>query len=1540
MRPKKNTRRARKLKLLRFWSILLTVALLTTAIVPNLMVNVNAADEEEQEIVVEGPIDDLEEEPIDLIIDDPPGDPPKDNKEDVIEEDDDVDDKGDVEDEVEIIHTITFSVNGSITKVNVPNGKRIPTESIPPTKVDGKEFVEWQKEGEAFDITQPITGESNLNINLVAKLKSVDKEDNNLQIKNNSSSNSSFVLPPKLEEYTITYVLGAAATNHPSNPTTYTVEDTPVHFLAPTSSNPGTVFFIGWKAAGSDKLIFSLPQGATGDITLTAQWYTAGGGTTYLYDGQNVITIMKLSGNSNSGVGKYAVLVEDKDGHIIDFLEFEAPNGTKNDWTVNVGGYQLTFSFQGNKLTKGSEKITFYPVRYNPGNHGAWNEVVFSGLAKDSATPGLDMLLQELGKQGVKDYTQSNNEGWVFVGWSPDISPTVTTGVTYIAQWMPKNNMSYTVKHLDKDTGEEIAGADVINGQVFESVVTKDQLSQHIKEIGGYEFVNHSPDELQIGTGNNVVNFFYSKVIIHTVTFIDHDGKTLHEEDVPHGEDATAPDDPTRNGHTFTGWDRDFTNVTEDIIVQALYDVHIFTITFEAWTEGGTLIDTLRVLEKVEYGTVLPASLDIPEIPPVINNYYLVSAEDAVNHKVVDNHTFVATYKEKTDLDVKIIGNKDTFIFNGEGQSVTGYTVWVNGVPYATPGELLNEWGLVVTLLEPEADSVTARNANPKEYRMGLNKDAFHVQMTEPSEEIKYNLNVQVEDGWLKINPFEITVSANDLTITYGDDLPSVKSVELSSDKDILPNGYKLKDLVDVTFNFKKHHNPKDAGDYEDFILVTARVGNGNNGNSNNGNNSGNNGNNSGNNTGGNDITQNFIIKTENADLHILQKGQLKVEVEDSGKVYGEADPDLSQLKVTVFGETKGKLNYTISRQPGEKVDEYEIIVTVLAADNPNYDLSDIEIVNGTFKITPRPAVIKVNGGYSRGILEADPEFTAEVEQGVVGSGKGFLEEPDYVIRPRDPGEDAGFYNIPISLGDRTATGDKDITFQYDNYMVTLVPGTLTIQPNKDLVVTVAADGGYKVYDGDPLIVGNDAYHTSAPEGMTVAATTSGNTIINVSESGATNVVTGVEVKIGDFVISNSNITVLEKPGSLWIAKRPVTLTSGSREEFFNGYPLTNEEASCLDKVFMSEVETLIGTGEITNVGTTTNPIEYALEEGYSLDNYIINLEPGTLTVNPRPVTITVNSHSKVVGTADQRGYGGYSVVVLNEKAMEATALATLNKALNGLTITRRAAALEERVGLYKERLEVTVPEGLDNFTVKVMKGDFEIVEETPGDPRPVVPGPVIPGPVDPTIPDDDPVPPVTPVTPFIPGPVAPVPESIVEVDPVVPTPAPTPTEPTTPAEITDEMVPTSGLADDNVPLANRLASGEWALLNLILTILTAIGSAMLWILYFVNKRKEEEEEDEEGIQVLYLGAKEEQEEQQLKRHGLWRIMSIVPAITAIVVFILTEDMTLKMVWTDRWTIIMAIIALVQVIVMILAKKKYTGEDPEDPDGVPVKAIK
>lgn len=80
----------------------------------------------------------------------------------------------------------------------------------------------------------------------------------------------------------------------------------------------------------------------------------------------------------------------------------------------------------------------------------------------------------------------------------------------------------------------------------------------------------------------------------YTVTFMDGEKVLETFTNVPHGSAVTAPEVPKKDGKTFKGWDKDFSNVTSDLTINAVYDVHTFTVTFK---DGEKVIET----QTVEY---------------------------------------------------------------------------------------------------------------------------------------------------------------------------------------------------------------------------------------------------------------------------------------------------------------------------------------------------------------------------------------------------------------------------------------------------------------------------------------------------------------------------------------------------------------------------------------------------------------------------------------------------------------------------------------------------------------------------------------------------------------------------------------------------------------------------------------------------------------------------------------------------------------------------------------------------------------------------
>lgn len=80
----------------------------------------------------------------------------------------------------------------------------------------------------------------------------------------------------------------------------------------------------------------------------------------------------------------------------------------------------------------------------------------------------------------------------------------------------------------------------------------------------------------------------------YTVTFMDGEKVLETFTNVTHGDTVTAPEVPKKDGKTFSKWDKDFSKVTSDLTINAVYDVDTFTVTFK---DGEKVLET----QTVEY---------------------------------------------------------------------------------------------------------------------------------------------------------------------------------------------------------------------------------------------------------------------------------------------------------------------------------------------------------------------------------------------------------------------------------------------------------------------------------------------------------------------------------------------------------------------------------------------------------------------------------------------------------------------------------------------------------------------------------------------------------------------------------------------------------------------------------------------------------------------------------------------------------------------------------------------------------------------------
>jgi len=135
-----------------------------------------------------------------------------------------------------------------------------------------------------------------------------------------------------------------------------------------------------------------------------------------------------------------------------------------------------------------------------------------------------------------------------------------------------------TVTFLPNDGSNSVhAEVEVIAGRSIST--TPDIQMPAIPSRDGYTFVGWNTTPSGTGEWFNATTVVVDNITVYarwaqhwyTVQFIDMDGTPISTMRAPHGGDAIAPPNPSIDGWIFIGWNRPFTNITEDITVRAVY---------------------------------------------------------------------------------------------------------------------------------------------------------------------------------------------------------------------------------------------------------------------------------------------------------------------------------------------------------------------------------------------------------------------------------------------------------------------------------------------------------------------------------------------------------------------------------------------------------------------------------------------------------------------------------------------------------------------------------------------------------------------------------------------------------------------------------------------------------------------------------------------------------------------------------------------------------------------------------------------------------
>ena len=130
-------------------------------------------------------------------------------------------------------------------------------------------------------------------------------------------------------------------------------------------------------------------------------------------------------------------------------------------------------------------------------------------------------------------------------------------------------------------------------------------------------------------------------------------------------------------------------------------------------------------------------------------------------------------------------------------------------------------------------------------------------------------------------------------------------------------------------------------------------------------------------------------------------------------------------------------------------------------------------------------------------------------------------------------------------------------------------------------------------------------------------------------------------------------------------------------------------------------------------------------------------------------------------------------------------------------------------------------------------------------------------------------------------------------------------------------------IEDEETPEAGD-RRGHWALINLIAT----IGGALLALILLIGKhQKDADDEADENAQVV--ASEMDEEDEVVKRRRKWKFISTIVAVISVVIFFLTENMSLSMVLVDKYTMLMLALFLGNVVCLYMGKRWHEADEEE-----------
>ena len=220
---------------------------------------------------------------------------------------------------------------------------------------------------------------------------------------------------------------------------------------------------------------------------------------------------------------------------------------------IDIDGYNKVNPTNANiTITTGKNEYTFYYTKRN--------DLSYTVYYKEQGTENELADAKVVNGQKFGDVVTENA---IDIDGYNKVNPTsaeitITTGTNeHTFYYTKRNDLSYTVNYLEKDTNTVLHEAKTVGNQTFGTIITS---SDEVITIDGYNYDSVDKTTLTIGTSENVINIYYTKRtdLSYTVNYY-YNGELKHSvtfDNMEYLDEISGVEEmPKYNGVTYTKYD-------------------------------------------------------------------------------------------------------------------------------------------------------------------------------------------------------------------------------------------------------------------------------------------------------------------------------------------------------------------------------------------------------------------------------------------------------------------------------------------------------------------------------------------------------------------------------------------------------------------------------------------------------------------------------------------------------------------------------------------------------------------------------------------------------------------------------------------------------------------------------------------------------------------------------------------------------------------------------------------------------------------------